>query len=144
MLQTEGRGSFQQNTFTHMLLANLSAYYPKLCLFLPLAVICLVRHMACPGYCILTAELGILGDRLPTKTRIFPLTHCTPSSFQLWDCIPNPHAPLLSPFPHLCLDAFPLHYETSLYHTFFETVMGTMNGVCEYQSNIQFISRPEH
>lgn len=38
------RLSFQQNTFTHMFLAHLSAYYPKLWLFLPLAVTCLVRH----------------------------------------------------------------------------------------------------
>lgn len=77
-----------------------------------------------------------------SPTALLPAFSC--GTALLWDCIPNPHAPLLSPFPHLCLDAFPLHYETSLYHTFFETVMGTMNGVCEYQSNIQFISRPEH
>lgn len=62
----------------------------------------------------------------------------------LWDCIPNPHAPFFPPFPHLCLDIFPSHFQTSLYHIFFETVMGTMNGVCEYQNNTQFISRLEH
>lgn len=70
---TDGRErlSFQQNAFAHVLLANLGAHYPKLWLFLSLAVICLVRHMACPGCCILIAELGILGHRLPTQTGAF-------------------------------------------------------------------------
>lgn len=67
----EGRGCFQQNIFTHMLLANLSASYPKLWLFLSLAVTCLVRHMACSGCCIFTAGLGILGHRMPKQTEDF-------------------------------------------------------------------------
>lgn len=112
---TDGRQklSFQQNTFTHMLLANLSAYYPKLWLFLPMAVTCLVRYVACPGCCTLTAELEILGHRSSTQTELFhsspallPASSC--GAALLWDCIPNPHVPLFPLFPRLCLDAF--HY----------------------------------
>lgn len=67
-------------------------------LFLPLAVICLVRHMACPGCCTLTAESGILGYRLPTQTGLFhsppallPAFSC--AAALLWDCIPNHNYP---------------------------------------------------
>lgn len=142
----EGRGSFQQTTFTHMLLANLSANYPNAMVISTPGCNLPGQTHGMPRMLHFDSRVRNFGLQAANTNWTFPLTPCTPSSFQLCCCPavglhPKPPLPL---FPHLCLDAFPLHFQTSLYHIFSETVMGTMNGICEYQSNIQFISRPEH